>query len=240
MKIPFRVIYITLLFVSCGSLGTKKNTQNKIAQQQITVVEYKDNFRAAYTVDGHTMIYKKDSLGNYAVYYAKFEDMASEYGQYKIKEKLVRVEVDSTMTILNSILNISGGVFCNKIENKLYKIYYFDENLNSVVLEQIEVPLVLEKSVNSDDEKRVKRIIQLLYNAYELSKSINNSIHTLDNTLSALEPVSLILTYDVVNNDKILSPKAQEHISKIYNAIGSLLKFHFYIEEKVNRGIELE
>lgn len=240
MKISFWIICLTLLCISCGSLGTKKNTQNKVAQQQITIVEYKDNYCAAYTEDGHTFLYKKDSLSNYAVYYAKFEDATSEYGQYKMKEKLVRVEIDSTMTVLNNILNINGGIFCKKKEDKLYKICYFDEGLNSVILEQIGVPLFFEQSVNIDDKNRVKRIVQLLYNAYELSKSVNNNINRLDNIVSALEPISLILSFDVVNNDKTLSLNAQKHISKIYNAIGSLLQFHIYLGEKMNRGIELE
>ena len=107
------------LLISCGSSTTKKTVQNLASRKYITVVDKKDGFSSAYTEYGHTMIYGKDSIDNYIVYFAKFDNNAGKYENRIIKEKIVRIELDSSLSILKSFITISGGAFSLKIVNLL-------------------------------------------------------------------------------------------------------------------------
>ena len=220
------------LFVSCGLSTTKKNIQNTVSRKYITVVDKMDGFSSAYTEDGHTLIYGKDSIDNYIVYFAKFDNNAGKYENRMIKDKIVRVELDSSLSILKSFITISGGAFCDTNEVIGYEAYYFDEKLNGNCLEQIEVP---EQSSDIDDEHKIKRILELLNAGYNIALSINNTnAGGWYNIVSALEPVQELVNYNVIKNDTVYDPIVNKHISKINITTDGLTQFYNLLREKYN------
>ncbi len=221
-----------VLYVSCGSSTTKNNVQNTVSRKYITVVDKKDGFCSAYTEYGHTMIYWKDSIDNYIVYFAKYDNNAGKYENRMIKEKIVRAELNSSLSILNNIITISGGFFCDTNEVRGYNAYYFDEKLNGNRLEQIEVP---EFSSDINDEHKIKRILELLNVGYNIALSINNTnVGGWYKIVSALEPIQELISYDVIENDTIYDPLVNKHISKISITTEGLTQFNNLLREKYN------
>jgi len=220
------------LLVSCGSSTTKKTVQNLASRKYITVVDKKDGFSSAYTEYGHTMIYGKDSIDNYIVYFAKFDNNAGKYENRIIKEKIVRIELDSSLSILKSFITISGGAFCDRNDVRGYNAYFFDEKLNGNILEQIEVS---EQSCDMDDEHKVKRILRLLNIGYNIALSINNTnAGGWYKIVSALEPIQELMNYDVMENDTIYDTIVNKHISKISITTEGLTQFNNLLREKYN------
>ena len=100
------ILFLSLLFVASCSSKHKKEVQSSIVSPNyISVVENTNGFSSAYTEDGHTLIYKTDSNGNFIVYYAKFDDSAGKKGYDRVRDKAIRVEIDSS-------LNVKKFCFC--------------------------------------------------------------------------------------------------------------------------------
>ncbi|MEE1087449.1 MAG: hypothetical protein UIC63_00625 [Bacteroidaceae bacterium] len=219
------------LFVSCGLSTTKEECSTHNHRKYITVVDKKDGFSSAYTEYGHTMIYGKDSIDNYIVYFAKFDNNAGKYENRMIKEKIARVEFDSSLSTLKNFITISGGAFCDTNEVRGYNAFYFDEKLNGNSIEQIEEP---EQSCEIDDEHKVMRILELLNVGYNIALSINNTNSGgWYNIVSALEPIQELLSYDVIENDTIYDPIVKKHISKISITTEGLTQYKNELQEKM-------
>lgn len=222
-----------VLLISCGLSTTKKNVQNTVSRKYITVVEKKDGFSTAYTEFGHTMIYGKDSIDNYIVYFTKFDNNAVKFNNKMIKDKIVRVELDSSLSILKNFITISGGAFCDTNEVRGYDVYFFDEKLNGKRQEQIEVPELLS---DIDDEHKVKRIMELLNIGYNIALSINNKdADGWYKIISALEPIQELMGFDVMKNDTIYDPIVNKHISKISLTTEGLTQFNILLQKKKSK-----
>lgn len=229
------IVFGFVIFVSCGSSTTKKNVQNIVIRKYISVVDNTHDYSSAYTEEGHVMIYGKDSTNNHIVYFAKFDNNAVKYENGIIKDKIVRAELDSSLSSIKSFVTISGGAFCDTNEQWGYDAYYFDENLNYNSMEQIEVPLNKEQLNDLDHEHMIKRILDLLDIGYNIALSINNTNASgWYNIVSALEPIQDLKTYDIMENDTIYDPLVKKHISKINKTTEGLTQFHNLLQEKHN------
>ena len=132
MKNIITLLLVIVMFAACGSKGKKQETKTYSVHKYISVVESVEGYDVAYTEDGHTLIYCNDSVGDFIVYYAKFDDNAGKHGYDRIKEKAVRAEMDSSLKTLKSISSIYGGAFCNRNDNTGYATFYFDEQMKTL------------------------------------------------------------------------------------------------------------
>lgn len=215
MRFSLVVFLFLALFVSCGSSVKKADRNSGVPSEFITVVENVDNYSVAYTENGHTMIYKNDSAGNVIVYYAKFENNAGKYGVSGIDEKIIRVELDSSLNIVKSILSFTGGAFC-EMEEKRYNVYYYDEHMRGTQKKDIEVHLDSEKFETTSEDCKMKRIIEKLNVAYEIAHSIYNSnVGGWNNVYFALEPIRNILNHNIMINNTIYDLRTKKHILRI-------------------------
>ena len=241
MNIKVFVVFVLLvtLFVSCGSRNKKERINGNAIPKYITMIENsRGGYNSAFTEDGHTVIYRSDSIGNYIVYYTKYDGNAGKYGYDRIKEKIVRVEMDSYLNGVNSFVAISGGVFCKK-ENNIYSAYYFDEKMNGYNLKQIETP---SESIRKDEKGNdLKRILTLLGVAHKIAITINNSnVSGWNNIVSALEPSLNLVAYDVLKSDTVYDPIIKEHITRIVNSTEGLTQYHNLLQEEQRRKQETE
>ena len=235
MKNNFLLMLSYALFISCSCSTKNKDVQDTVNQKYITVVEKENEFCSAYTEDGSTMIYGKDSIGNYIIYFAKFDNNAGKYENRIIKEKAIRVELDSSLSILKGFVTISVGAFCDINEEGGYNVYYFDEKLNGRSLDWIGIPLNTDENADIDHEKKIKKILELLNVGYNIALSINNTnAEGWYNVVSALEPFQNLLTYDIMNNDMVYSPNVKKHISKIKMTTDGLSQFNSILLKKKN------
>ena len=221
-----------MVFVGC-SYGTKKPVSSIIIQKFITVVD-KNDYCVAYTEDGHTFIYEKNYANNFILYYTKFDEDAGKYGNDRIKDKIIRVEIDSTLDTLKSIMSVHGGAFCTKKDFAGYEIYCFDDQMNAKYIERVEVPIESEYSKERIEDE-IKRIIEVLDIADKIALSINEyNVSGWNYIVSALEPSLCLPTYDVTTNDIINDTKAKNRIAKIKNTIEGLTHFNNLLFEKMN------
>lgn len=200
------------------------------SRKYICVVDKTHGYSFAYTEEGHILIYGKDSTNKYVVYFAKFDNNAGKYENSMIKDKIVRAELDSTLSLLKSFMTISGGAFCKKNELKGYNAYYFDDILKGNSVERIEVH---EQLSDIEREHRVNRILELLNIGYDIASSINNTnAGGWYNIVSAMEPLQSLKTYDVMENNTINDPLVKKHISKISITMDGLTQFYDLLREK--------
>lgn len=234
MKKSFVLLYIVILFVSCGYLGTKKTIHNNVEQEKITVIEYKDNYHVAYTNDGHTMIYGKDSSDNYIVYYAKFYTNYKNRDNDRIKEVIVRTEIDSSLDSIKSIIFFTGGIFCKKNDLSGYDVCYFDEDMSKDSLQLTEISSGQGQEIDILDI--TKRIIQQLNTARQIVIEINNSsAKGWHNIVSILNNSQEMLTYDVILSDVLHDSKISKRISKISRTTDWLNQYNSYLREEMNK-----
>lgn len=227
MRFCFVLLVAFALFASCGSSSRKKDSSSLITMKQIIVVDNINGDNIAYTEDGHTIVYEKDSLGNFIVYYVKFDIDAEKHGSDRYREKLVRVEVDSTLSILKSLITVYGGAFFVKESLMGYSAYYYDDQMYADSIELIDIPensgqsRVLEKRGNEIEKGEIviKRILMLLNDAYQLALRINDrNASGWRNIVSVLEPSHEITSFQAVLNDTIYDQIVIGHISKICSA----------------------
>ena len=229
MKNSILFLIVLICLVSCGSSGTKKNYQNTLRQNNITFVEKTNGYSPAYTEEGHTIIFKKDSIDNYIVFFAKYDNTGKF--DHIIIEKIVMAEMDSSLRTLKSFITISGGAFCDTNDLKSYNAYYFDKNLNDNSIGQIEVPL----NTNINHDHKIKQILELLYFGYYIALSINNTnAGEWYKVVCALEPIQEIMNYNVIENDTIYTPIVNKRISKISILTEKLTEFKNLLCEKMN------
>lgn len=244
MKNIVFIIFVLLvtLFVSCGSRNKKERINSNAIPKYITLIENsRGGYNTAYTEDGHTVIYRLDSVGNYVVYYTKYDANAGKYGYDRIKEKIVRVEMDSSLKKLNSFVAISGGVICKKENDNIYSVYYFDEKLNGYSLKQIETPSESTQIRKEDQENDIKRILPLLAVAHKIATTINDSnVSGWNNIVSALEPSLNLVDYDVLKSDTVYAPIIKEHITRVVNSTEGLTQYHNLLQEEQRRKHEAE
>lgn len=230
-KLPVYFISF-LLFLSCGSNQKKKHSPIS-SLNFINVVEGPEGSSSAYTEDGHTIIYETDSANNYIVYYAKFDDNAGKRGYERVKDKAIRIETDSSMNMLTSIVSAHGGASCLVDENGECHVFYFDEQMNSNNAEQYDIRLEDPSEGIGNMESKIKRIIYLLSVAYDVAKSINErNIGGWNYIVSALEPSQSILNHDVMVQDTLYNPKVKEHILKLSSTKNGLSHLCFLLYDK--------
>lgn len=235
MKNIIAQLLVIVMFAACGSNGKKQETKNYSPHKYIYVVESVEGYDVAYTEDGHTLIYSNDSVGDYIVYYAKFDDNAGKHGYDRVKEKAVRAEMDSSLKTLKSISSIYGGAFCKRNDNTGYAAFYFDEQMKGNSIDQIAVPLGDTQSEETSKEQEIKHILSLLNIAYILAQSINNNNASGWNNMAlALESVQGIITYDVIKNDTVYDTIIKAHISKLAHSTEGLTQFYNVLWENYN------
>lgn len=221
------------IFVSCHSSGKRQNN-NYTSSKYITLIDNAEGYSTAYTEDGHTMIYSKDSAGNFIVYYAKQDKDAGKYGYDRIKEKIVRVEMNLSLNSLNSILSVNGGAFCKMNNDMVYDTYYFDEQMNGKALEHLEVlyqPIPKEEIGTENNLKRIMIILNIAYNIAQLISNDNAS--GWNYIVSSLEPIQNMITYEVITSDAVHDERIQSRIMKIKQTVEGLTHYYLLLQEKM-------
>ena len=237
MKNNLVLLLVISLLVSCGFGGQKKKDTSPPEPKYIAIVDDVEGYHVAYTEDGHTMIFENDSVGNYIVYYVKFDNNAGKFGLKGIEEKIIRAEIDSSLNTLRSFVTFKGGVFCEPNDDMGYDAYYFDNQLKGYSKEHIEFYLDSQQADDGGDKYNVLRIISLLNVAYQISQSINNDRPSgWDKTISALEPVQNILGCNIISNNTNVPPRVKEHVSRISRVIEEFTYFYHVLEEKKNNS----
>lgn len=234
MKYCLVTLLLLAFFVSCGSSGKNKtNGYCNAPRKNMIIVENVDSYNAAYTEDGHTIIYKNDSLGDVVVYYTKFENNASKYGLREIDEKIIRAEMDSSLESLKSFISFSGGAFCEKNEMG-YNIYYFDEQMKGAIKEGMEVHDDSEISEDTSEEYKIKKIIILLNVACDIAHGISNTnVRGWNNIYMALEPIHNVSNHDIIISNTIYELRTEKHISRIRRITEELDQYYYTFQEKI-------
>ena len=233
MKKNFVCFLVTIVLCSCNSSG--KKTISTPTKKHINVVENVNGYNVAYTEDGHTILYTNDSIGNYSVYYVKFENRAEKYGQKGIGEKFVRAEMDATLTTLNSFVTIHGGAFCEIDSFMGYKVCFFDEQLKGDSLENTNVTTDFTQLEEMGAEHEVKRISALLNVAFDIATIISkNNPRGWNNITYALEPTQRLLAFNVMKSNDVYDQRVQMRLPKLRNIAEELTKFYFVLQKKKN------
>lgn len=228
------ILFFSLIFIaSCGSKH-KKEVQSSIASPNyISVVEDTDGFSSAYTEDGHTLIYKTDSNSNVIVYYAKFDDGAGKKGYDRVRDKAIRVEIDSSLNVLKSFVSVYGGASCMINNNGVYTLHYFDEQMCDNNIELSDYYIDKQPTDKGNIELKVKRIIYILTNAYNVANNMNKyNIGGWNYIVSALEPTQSITNYNILIQNTVYDPKVKEHITKLNSATEGLTQLYLLFQEK--------
>ena len=228
------VIFFLLIFIaSCGSRQKKAVHSSISSPKYISVVENTDGFSSAYTEDGHTLIYKTDPNSNVVVYYAKFDDNAGKKGYDRVRDKAIRVEIDSSLNVIKSFVSVYGGALCKINCNDVYTLHCFDEQMNDKNMELPELYIDKQTVVKGNVELKVKRIIEILATAYNIANNINGSNKGGWNYIvSALEPTQSITNYDIMTQETVYSPNVKEHISKLNSTTEGLTQLYMLFQEK--------
>ncbi len=228
------VLFFSLIFMAaCGSKHKKEVRGSNSSPNYINVVENTDGFSSAYTEDGHTLIYKTDSNSNVVVYYAKFDDNAGKKGYERVRDKAIRVEIDSSLNVIKSFVSIYGGALCKINSNGVYTLHYFDEQMNDKNIELPELYLDKQTIAKGNVEPKVKRIIEILTTAYNIAYNINDSNKGGWNyIISALEPTQSIISNDIMTQETVYSPNVKEHVSKLNSTTEGLTQLYMLFQEK--------
>lgn len=235
LNVMFVILFALLQFVSCDSKDRTQNANNNVILKYIYVVENVNGYGVAYTEDCHTMLYRRDSIDNYIVYYTKSDERMAKKGHEKIADNIVRIEMNSSLKSLISILSIHGGAFCKMNNSQEYDVFYFDEQMIGYSLKQPDISHNSILPENEEKENEIKQILILLNLAYEVALSINNENACGWNYIvSALEPSLEIMNYEVLTNDTIYDRKIKSQIPKILNATEGLTNHCYFLRGKLN------
>ena len=174
-----------------------------------------------YTDDGHILSYSTDSLGNYIVNYAKFDYNAGGYET--MKDKLVRVELDSSMKFIRSIVSVYGVSLCFE-DNGMYDVTFYDEQMHQEQLEDINVRSQIDH--NTDTSNIAKVVIMQLVNAYDISHYIYTNNEKESYTIrSTLEPICFLSDYEIIEQEEIYDQKVKDRLPRFYKAAEGLTHF---------------
>ena len=230
------LISILGVLVLCGACNyTGKPSKNRPAKKYINVVENVNGYNVAYTEDGHTMLYTNDSLGNFSIFYVKFENGAGKYGLKDIEEKIIWAKTDTTLTTLNSFATVQGGAFCKVDSIMGYNVCFFDEHLNRDSLAKISVSVECTQIEEMGVEQEVKHISELLNIAYNIAQSINKkNPRGWSNIVYALEPTQDLSNFDVMVIGDVYDQRVQKRLPRIQNIAKELTDFYHSFIEKYN------
>lgn len=237
MKKWINLFYLlfSFLLLSCYSGEKAKNQHTTNAEKKYiyTVISSDSTYSVTFTENGHTLIFKKDlkSDNGYIAYYVKFDDNAGKYDN--AKQKVVRLDLDSSLNSIKSILTVNGIAICEKDENDNYKISYYDESKKVRQINNIFIhPDLLDNAFDGKNGNIGKRIFEMLVVAHELclsiSKDANNSWSINE---YALQEALKIEEYDNIVVDNLYDINAQNHyertcrmakdLSRLYNVLQS-------------------
>lgn len=225
MKGLFVALICSLIICSCNTNKSKENKNTdypKTAYKYLTSVLSNTNDSVVmYTDDGHLLSYSTDSLGNYIVNYAKFDYNAGGYET--MKDKLVRVELDSSMKFIRSIVSVYGVSLCFE-DNGMYDVTFYDEQMHQEQFEDINVRSQID--YNTDTSNISKVIIMQLLNAYDISHYIytnkENGLYTIS---SALEPICFLSDYEIIEQEKVYDQKIKDRLPRFIKAAEGLTHF---------------
>lgn len=225
MKGLFVALICSLIICSCNTNKSKENKNTdypKTAYKYLTSVLSNTNDSVVmYTDDGHLLSYSTDSLGNYIVNYAKFDYNAGGYET--MKDKLVRVELDSSMKFIRSIVSVYGVSLCFE-DNGMYDVTFYDEQMHQEQFEDINVRGQID--YNTDTSNISKVIIMQLLNAYDISHYIyTNKENGLYSISSALEPICFLSDYEIIEQEKVYDQKIKDRLPRFIKAAEGLTHF---------------
>lgn len=227
-KSLIRVTIAFALLASCGG-SQKDNTPNSISKSNyINVIPNSTNDSVSmYTDDGHVFLYTSDSIGDYVVFYAKFNsNTPSRYDM--IKDKIVRIQLDSSLQKIKSIISIHGGAFCS-IHDNFYEVNCFDEQLQLHNYKDHNIQYnTRPKSESKESEEFYERyhIISQLLSAYNITCTMSdNGVNGWGYIQTALEPIRQLEQYDFIKSEKNYNNKSQRYSNKMKLATEGLDKF---------------
>ena len=210
MKSPFIVFICSLIICSCNSNKSKNNKDTNYQKPEyktLTVIRTNMNDSVImHTDDGHILSYSTDSAGNHIVNFAKFNYNAGGYE--RIRDILVRVELDTSMQYIKSIVSVHGVALCFE-EEGMYNVIYYDKHMHQKELNYI-----------------AKNIIKQLINAYDISLYISaNNEDGWYSICSSLEPVCVLSNFDYIEQDEVYNQKVKDRLPRIINAAERLTHF---------------
>lgn len=228
-------IILTILLVVCGCNNRKNSPSvNSETRNYIGYTPNANGYCSVYSEDGHTFIYEKDSIGDYTVYYAKFDDNAGKHGHDRIKDKVVRIVVNDSLDRVLSISSISCGIFLEKDSEGRYKALCVDEHMNVNIIDNTEISCGQNISTGANIiESEIQKIISLLSIATKIVYSVNtNSSICWNNMALALEPIQNIMSRDIIQYETIVNPKIQKYVLRIEETTNPLSVYHYMLVDK--------
>lgn len=231
--------FLIIVFCSCNRSNSKSNNArtsiHTYAYKYLNVVRNSNkDSTIIYSDEGHTIMYTTDSIGNYIIYYAKYEvNESSKYDM--IRDKIVRVELDSCLQHINNIISIHGSAFC-LTKSKEPLICCFDEQMkpfriNNIVIESNE-------DRKKDKDAVIHQVVEQLNNALYIATSMNNNnINGWAYIQTALESVKQIQGIDIVEQNEILNPKAKQYNVKFTRAANKLNSLYLILC-KIKTGMD--
>lgn len=226
---------LLFLLVSCGTNGRKENSYSDNTQNHLTIVDKEDGRNIAFTKDGNIILYTNDSVGNFIVYYAKFDDNIGKHGYDHVKERTVRMEMDSSLNTVKSIISAYGGAFCENNIDRENHIFYYDEQMNGNRIEQVAAFCEPVSSECSEEEYEIGRIVLLLNSAYKIAFTVNEqNAEGWHNIVEALEPSLDIPINDIIRCDTVYDTIVKNHICRIYSTTEGLTLHYYMLREMMN------
>ena len=215
-----------ILLLSCSYSSKKANSVSSHGKPLLTLVENHNGYHVAYTDDGHFVVYGEDSTGSVIAYYTKFAEADKNYTDNRYKEKMVRVEIDSSLVTLKSLVTIYGGAFFELSPLPGYKVIYFDEQMKSDSILSVEIPTDAGHSDDVAEFVAIKQILLQLNVAYQLAIIVNgNKASGWEDIVSLLAPSQNLLTYSIASSDSVYNPIAMERMLRISSATERFLQY---------------
>ena len=230
MKHSILIFTIFCLFTSCSSNVKNGKANNSQPVNYIKVIENEGFYNVAYTDDGHLIMYQKDSIGSYTAYFTKFLENSGKYGLKDIEERIIRIDMDSSLSYINCIISLYSSAICTPTDTDTYCVDIFDNNFRRINTKEIRMELAQDYKNSNEEFDEEKKIILLLNDAYYIVNEINESnIRGLYNILLSLESVTKLLSYEVMKQDRIYLPK----ISKRVERFGNITKEMSYLKNEL-------
>ena len=218
MKHIVLMLLIIGLFTACSSGANNSKTNNSQTKNYINVIENVGDYNVAYTDDGHLMMYQNDSIGGYIVYFTKFLENSGKYGLKDIEERIIRIDMDSSLSHINCIISLHSSAICIATDSGTYCVPIFDNKFRLIDTKEIRMEFAQNYKNNYDEFDEDKRIILLLNDAYYIANEINGSnLSGWYNILHSLESVTKLLSYEVMKQDRIYLSKISKRVERLEN-----------------------